>query len=128
MGRVAQRFAFACALTSARPPRSSSQHPTPPRAALYGLRSAWGIGVRLCPLRLLLNRLGRFSRSSGSVQFLAELVALAFGRFAPPLLLRHPLAQRRLRHFAAGTFGVELFAELSQLAGRRGALRGLSHL
>jgi hypothetical protein len=86
--------------------------------------------VGLAPTLLLLAHLGRFSRLSDSegVQFLAELVALPFGLFAPTLLFRHPLVQRGLRHFAAGTFGVELFAELSQLAGRAGALRGLSRL
>jgi|SRR5215203_5349066 len=106
----------------------SSEHPTPPRPALYGLRSAWSSRVGLCPLRHLLDRLGRFSRLSEGVQFSTEVVALPFGPFAPPTLLIHSLAQRTLRHFAAGTFGVELFAELSQLAGRAGALRGLSRL
>src|SRR5829696_10467560 len=104
----------------------SSEHPTPPRPALYGLRSAWSSRVGLCPLRHLLDRLGRFSRLSESVQFSAEVVALPFGLFAPPALLIHPFAQRTLCHFAAGTFSVEFFAEFSQLAGREGALRGLS--
>jgi len=46
------------------------------------------------------------------VQFLAELVALPFGLFASALLFSHPLAQRRLGHFAAGLFGGELFPDL----------------
>src|SRR5215204_77309 len=108
--------------------RSSATEPPPPPGPLCGLLSTWGIGPWLCPLRLLLDRLGRFSRLSESVQFSAEVVALPFGLFAPPALLIHPFAQRTLRHFAAGTFGVELFAEFSQLAGRAGALRGLSRL
>jgi hypothetical protein len=33
------------------------------------------------------------------------------------LLLRHPLAQRGLRHFAAGTFGVELILDSLTLSG-----------
>jgi len=62
------------------------------------------------------------------VQFLAELVALPFGLLPPALLFRHPLVQRGLRHFTAGTFGVELSAELSQLAARAGAHIGVSRL
>jgi hypothetical protein len=67
--------------------------------------------VELTPTLLFLARLGRFSRLSEGVQFLAELVALPFGLFASPLLLGYPLAQRGLRHFAAGTFGVELILD-----------------
>src|SRR5215208_3368425 len=128
MGRGAQRFAFAYASTSQGPSRSSSEHSPPPRS-LYGLlrlyRSRVGL---LCPLRLPLDRLRRFSRLSEGVQFFAELVALPFGLFAPTLLFRHPLTQRRLGHFAAGLFGGELFPDLSQIAGRAGALRGLLRL
>jgi hypothetical protein len=65
---------------------------------------------------------------SECVQFSTEVVALPFGLFASPALLIHPLAQRGLRHFAAGLFGAELFPDLLQLAGRAGALRGLSRL
>jgi hypothetical protein len=68
--------------------------------------------VRLAPTLLFLARLGRFSRLSEGVQFLAELVALPFGLFASALLFSHPLAQRRLGHFAAGLFGGELFPDL----------------
>src|SRR5215203_224545 len=107
----------------------TSQYPTPPGPALCALlrlyRSRVGL---LIPALLFLSRLGGFSRLSESVQFLAQFVALPFGLFAPTLLFHHPLAQHTLRHFAAGTFGVELFAELSQLAGRAGALRGLLRL
>jgi hypothetical protein len=106
----------------------SSEHSPPPRAALCALLSPSSSGARLCLLRLLVDRLRRFSRLSEGEQFSTEVVALPFGLFASPLLLSHPLVQRTLRHFAAGTFGVELFAELSQLAGRAGALRGLSRL
>src|SRR5215210_4350131 len=42
MGRVALRFAFACASTSPGPYRSSPEHPPP--GPLYALLSAWGIG------------------------------------------------------------------------------------
>src|SRR4029450_4819421 len=101
---------------------------SPPPGALYGLLGAWGIGVGLTPTLLLINRLGGFSRLSGGEQFSTQVVALPFGLFAATLLFCHPLAQSTLRHFAPGAFGVELFAELSQLAGRAGALRGLSRL
>src|SRR5215203_6116855 len=127
MGRGAQRFAFACASTFAGPSRSSSEHSPPPRP-LYGLLRLYRSGVGLTPTLRLTSRLGRFSRPSEGEQLSVQIVALTFGRFASPTLLIHPLAQRTLRHFAAGTFGVELFLELSQLAGRAGALRGLSRL
>src|SRR5215204_2398517 len=115
---------FASVVRSLSPP---SEHPPPP-GPLYALLSLYPIGPGLCPLRLLSDRLRRFSRLSESVQFSAEVVALPFGLFAPPALLIHPFAQRTLCHFAAGTFSVEFFAEFSQLAGREGALRGLSRL
>src|SRR5829696_4895620 len=105
----------------------SSEH-SPPPWALYALLSPSSSGARLCLLRLLLDRLRRFSRLSEGEQFSTEVVALPFGRFASPALLIHPLAQRTLSPFAAGTFGVELFAELSQLGSRAGALTGLSRL
>jgi hypothetical protein len=92
----------------------SSEHSPPPRPALYAPLGAWGIGVGDAPTLLLLGRLERFSRLSEGVQFSTELVALPFGRFAPTLLFRHPLAQRSLRHFAAGTFGAELFPKVAQ--------------
>src|SRR5215212_4546811 len=101
---------------------------SPPPGALYGLLGAWGIGVGLTPSLLLVGHLGGFWGLSRGEQFLAELVALPFGLFAATLLFCHPLAQRTLRRFASGAFGVELFAELSRLAGRAGALRGLSRL
>jgi hypothetical protein len=59
--------------------------PPPPRP-LYALLSTWDIGVGLAPTLLFLARLARFSRLSEGVQFLAELVALPFGLFAPPTL------------------------------------------
>src|SRR5918994_3471780 len=107
MGRVAQRFAFACASTSQGPSRSSSEHSPPPRP-LYALLRLYRNGLGLCPLRLLLNRLRRFSRLPAGEQFSTEVVALPFGLFASPPLLIHPFAQRTLRPFAAGTFGVPL--------------------
>src|SRR5215208_5005338 len=128
MGRGAQRFAFACASTSPELCRSSSEHLTQPRAALCAPLSSCRSRLGLCPLRLLLNRLRRFSRIPAGEQFSAEVVALPFGLFASQALLIHPLAQRTLSPFAAGTFGVELFAELSQLARSAGALRRLSRL
>jgi hypothetical protein len=108
--------------------RLATEQPPPEPPPLHTLLSPYRSGVGLTPTLLFLARLGRFSRLSEGVQFLAELVALPFGLFASPALLIHPFAQRTLRHFAAGTFGAELFAELSQLAGRAGALRGLSRL
>jgi hypothetical protein len=48
-------------------------------------------------------------------QLSSQVVALPFGLFAPTLLFRHPLAQRSLRHLAAGTFGAELFPKVAQL-------------
>src|SRR5215217_4167544 len=108
-------------------PTSPPEHSPPPRS-LCGLLRLYPIGMVFCPLWPLLDRLGRFWRLRAGEQFSAEVVALPFGPFAPPVLLIHPFAQRTLRHFAAGTFGVELFAELSQLAGRAGALRGPSRL
>src|SRR5215212_8926663 len=92
------------------------ENPAPPRP-LYALLSLSCSGVGLAPTLLLLGRLGGFWGLVG-VQFSTQLVALAFGLFAPMLLFGHPLVQRGLRHFAAVTFGAELFAELSQLAGR----------
>jgi hypothetical protein len=47
--------------------------------------------VGLCPLRLLLDRLRRFSRLSEGEQFSTEVIALPFGLFAPALLFHHPL-------------------------------------
>src|SRR5215211_401645 len=110
MGRGGARFAFACALTFPRPSRSSSEHSPPPRP-LYGLLRLYRSRPGLCPLRLLLERLRRFSRLSACEQFSAEVIALPFGLFAPPLLLGHPFAQRGLCHFAADTFGVELILD-----------------
>src|SRR5215212_8090919 len=92
----------------------STEHPTPPRP-LYALLSTWGIGAGLAPTLLLLGRLRGLWGLSESVQFFAELVALPFGLFASAPLLVHPLSQRGLCHFAAGPFGIELFAELSEL-------------
>src|SRR5215212_8050690 len=129
MGLGAQRFALACASTSQEPSRSSSEHSPPPRP-LYALLSPSRSGVGLTPPTLLPCpfRHGGFSRLSGGVQFSTQVVALPFGLFAATLLFCHPLAQRTLRPFAAGAFGVELFAEFSQLADRARALRGLSRL
>src|SRR5215208_824486 len=112
MGRGAQRFAFACASTSQGPSRSSSEHSPPPRP-LYALRRLYRSRTGLCPLRLLLCRLRRFSRLPAGEQFSTEVIALPFGLLAPTLLFRHPLVQRRLRHFAAGLFGAEFFPDLS---------------
>ena len=100
-----------------------TKDPTPPRA-LYALLSAWGIGGGLAPTLLLLDCLRRFSRLPAGEQFSTEVVALPFGRFAPPALLIHPFAQRTLRPFAAGTFGAELFPGLLQLVGRAPELSG----
>src|SRR5918995_6894753 len=117
MGRGALRFAFACASTFQEPCRSSSEHSPPPRS-LYGLLRLYRSRPRLCPPRLLLDGLRRFSRLPAGEQFLTEVVALPFGLFAPPALLIHPFAQRTLRHFAAGAFGVEVFSEVSPLPRR----------
>jgi hypothetical protein len=67
--------------------------------------------VGLAPTLLLIDCLGRFSRLPAREQFSSEVVALPLGLFASPTLLFHPLAQRTLRHFAAGTFGVELILD-----------------
>src|SRR5215218_3483808 len=83
-----------------------SEHPPPPGPPCALLSpSCSGVGL-LTPTLLFLGRLRGFCGLSGGVQFFAELVALPFGLFAPMLLFRHPLAQRGLCHFAAGTFGV----------------------
>src|SRR5215204_7665899 len=107
--------------------RSPSEHPTPPRPPC-ALLSASCSGAGLCPIRRLLGRLGGFWDLSEAVQFSTQVVALPLGLFAPAALLLHPLAQRTLRHFAAGLFGAELFPGLSQPASRVGALGGLSRL
>jgi hypothetical protein len=62
-----------------------SEHPPPP-GPLYALLRPSCSGVGLIPTLLFFARLGRFSRLSEGVQFLAELVALPFGLFAPPTL------------------------------------------
>jgi hypothetical protein len=145
-GLVSQWWAsvFRAASSPARPERSRAvslvtsfgswgptplppQHPTPPPAPC-GLLKLYSSRPGLYPLWLLLDRLRRISRRSEGVQFSTEVVALPFGLFAPALFFPHPLAQRTLSPFAASTFGVELFAELSQLGGRAGALTGLSRL
>src|SRR5215217_5551535 len=59
MGRVAQRFAFACASTSQEPCRSSSEHSPPPRPSCALLR-LYRNRPGLCPLRLLLDPLRGF--------------------------------------------------------------------
>src|SRR5918994_7584317 len=98
MGRGAQRFAFACSSTSQGPSRSSSEHSPPPRS-LYGLLRLYRSGAGLCPLRLLLDRLRRFSRLSKSEQLPAQIVALTFGIFPPAPLFCQFLPQRRLGLF-----------------------------
>src|SRR5215212_2334588 len=92
----------------------SPEHPTPP-GPLCTLLCFYPVGPGLCPRRLLPGRLRRFSCLSGREQFSTQIVALPFGLFAPTLLFCHPLAQRTLRHFAAGTFSVELI--LNSLSG-----------
>src|SRR5918994_801271 len=74
--------------------------PPPPPGPLYALLGPWGIGVGLClcPLRLLLDCLRRFSRLSEGLQL--------------RLKSRRPL----LCHLTACTFGAEFFPDLSQLA------------
>src|SRR5215207_3883263 len=124
-GSLASGFVCACALTSPRPCRSPSEHPTPPGPP-YALLSASRSGPGLCPLRRLLGPLRRFSWLPASEQLPTQLVALPFGLFASPALLGHPLVQRGLRHLAAGTFGAELFLDLSQLVGRAGTHFGFS--
>src|SRR5215204_709478 len=93
---------------------SDSEYPPPQRPSrrpLCALLRLYRSRVGLTPTLVFLARLGRFSRLCAGVQFLAQLVALPFGLFAPTLLFRHPLVQCGLRHFAAGTFGAELFAD-----------------
>src|SRR5215208_7662610 len=97
----------------------SSEYPPPQRPArrpVYALLSPSSSGARLCLLRLLLDRLRRFSRLSEGEQFSTEVVALPFGLFAPALLFRHSLAQRGLRHLTADPLGAELLLDFSQLA------------
>src|SRR5215213_5063218 len=103
----------------------STEHPTPP-GPLCALLSPSRSGPGLCPLRHLLDRLRGFWDLSETVQLLAQLVALPLGLFASPALLGHPLVQRGLRHLTAGTFGAELFLDLSQLVGRAGTHFGFS--
>src|SRR5688572_21177101 len=90
----------------------SSEYSPPPWPPCILLSSSRSGSVR-CTLRGFLDRLGRFSRLSTSVQLSTQVVALPFGLLAPPALLGHPLVHRGLRHLAAGTFGVELLLSLS---------------
>src|SRR5215203_7045717 len=62
-----------------------SEYSSPPRPSCVLLR-ARDIGVGLLFTLLLINRLGRFSRLSASVQLPTQLVTLPFGLFAPPPL------------------------------------------
>ena len=77
------------------------------------------------PTLLLLGRLVGFWRLSEAEQLSAQLVALPFGRFASPALPCHPLAQRALRHLAAGPLGAKLALGLSRGAVGLRALRRL---
>src|SRR5215218_5415716 len=92
----------------------SPEHPTPPRPPCSPLR-ACGIGVGLSPSWLRLDHLRGFLHASKAVQFSTQVVALPFGLFPPAALFRHPLAQRGLRHLAAGAFGAQLLPEVAQL-------------
>src|SRR5918995_6107046 len=78
----------------------SSEYSPPPWPP-YALLSASRSGPGLRPLRRRLDRLGRFSRLSASVQLSAQVVALSFCLFASPALFGHPLVQRSLRHLSA---------------------------
>src|SRR5215210_7575234 len=101
--------------------RLVAKHPTPPRPPYWPLspdRSGLGITSTL----FLVGLLGRFSPLPGTVQLPTQLVALPFGCFASPALFGHPLVQRGLRRLATGTFGVELFPDLSPPGGSTGAL------
>jgi hypothetical protein len=71
--------------------------------------------VGLTPTLLLLVRLVGFCSPPEADQLSSQVVALPFGLFAPATLLGHPFAQRRLRHFAAGSLGAELFPKVAQL-------------
>src|ERR687898_1582517 len=93
-GRVAQRFAFACASTSQEPSRSSSEHSPPPRP-LYALLRLYRSRVGLAPTLLLLDRLRRFSRLCEGQQLSAQLFTLLLRRFSSaafPFKLSHHLA------------------------------------
>src|SRR5215213_11112207 len=61
---------------------SATENPPPPGAP-YAPLSLYCIGRGLCPLRLLLDRLGGFRRLSEGGQFSAEVDALPFGLFSP---------------------------------------------
>src|SRR5215211_3327136 len=96
MGRGGVRFAFACASTSQEPSRSSSEHSPPPRS-LFWLLIPSSSRPGLCPLRLLLDRLGGFSRLPESVEPLAQIVPSTLSFLSPPALLGKLLPQRGLR-------------------------------
>src|SRR5215203_7536474 len=99
--------------------RLAAEHSTPPRTPC-ALLSPSCSGLGLAPALLLLGHLVGSLLPATGVQLLAQVVARPFCLFASPALLGHPLVQRGLRHLAAGTFGAELFLDLSQLVGRAG--------
>src|SRR5918998_4521073 len=63
-----------------------TENPTPPRP-LYALLSPSGSGAGLCPIRLLLDRLRRFSLVSEGVELLAQIFTLSLCLFASAALL-----------------------------------------
>jgi hypothetical protein len=66
----------------------------------------------LPPALLLLGRLVGPLLPAAGVQLLAQVVALAFGLFASPALLGHPLVKRNLRLLASGPLGAEFLPGL----------------
>src|SRR5918995_6892974 len=63
-----------------------TENPTPPRP-LYALLSPSGSGAGLYALRLLIGSLGRFSRLSEGLQFLAQVFTLLLCLFTPAAFL-----------------------------------------
>src|SRR5918997_6752062 len=106
MGRDVQRFAFACASTSAWPCPSSTEYPTPQRAprgsaapaseGFWGLLTVFGARPGLCTLRLLLDRLGGFWRLSEGLQLSAQLFKLSLCFFPSAAFLGQLLLQSGL--------------------------------
>src|SRR5215212_7821242 len=96
--------------------RLTAEHSTPPRppcARPSPFRSRLGLAPPLLLLGHLVSFFSLFSPLE-SEQLSAQAVALPFCLFASPALLGHPLAQRGLRHLAAGMLSAELISGLSR--------------
>src|SRR5918998_4233783 len=90
-------------------PSEYSSPPRPPCALPSPSRSGLGLTTTL----LRLGRPVGFCSLPAANQLPTQVVALAFGLFASPALLGHPLVQRGLRHLAAGALGAELLPDTS---------------